>query len=588
VTAETQLPVPGAGLTHLLPTRLDRRWLARRAARLDPKRHPSVSPSARIAYLLRAEGAATGRALGPTWRTLHALDALKASGNGHANGKGQPAGNGHAAGNGHTAGSGHAAGNGHAAEASAPIAGSLTIAHSERRGSSLGVSARSMAAEHRVLPERSMRTGQLLAGLSAALDRAEGHQSGHALRTCYLAMRLAHALQLTHRQRGDVFYAALLKDAGGPANASAMTRLLGGSEIDRKRDLAVVDPRRPLAGVRFAIQHAADEAVIRRLGRVATVALRNARARKAFVAVRADGGAGIARELGFSDSVCETIVGLDERWDGRGEPAGLRGGEIPLAARIVAVADAAETFRARYDEKAAERMLRSRRRSWYDPEIIDVLLGMARFGLWQELVAPDLLARTVSLESEHRPRLSSPTDIDWVAVTFASIIDGKASFSAKHSLRVGNLASLMAIQLGIEEPLASDLRRAGLLHDLGKLAVPNTILDKTSPLDANERAVLAAHASFGAEVLGAIEELAPAATLVAHHHDPLDGSGFAGIEPRLEVAARVVAVADLYDTLTAERPYPHPVAPEKALEILARTVGDRWVPLAVEALRAVL
>jgi putative nucleotidyltransferase with HDIG domain len=567
-------------MTHPAPTRLDRRWLRLRAARLDPRRHPSVSASARIAHLLRSEAATDARPLGPTWRTLQALDELKAAT--ASRNQGLPV----------DSPDGHSGGNGEApqvAEMAAPAADPpQPVAVRFDRRMDDGVAARSMAAEHRYMPERSVRTGELLAGLSAALDLAEGHEPGHALRSCYLAMRLAHALQLTHRQRGDVFYSALLGNAGGPQNAAAMTRLLGGNEIEQKRALALLDPHRPLAGVRFAVQQAPDRRVVRRLTRAATVALRTGQARKAFTAVRADSSAGIARELGFSDSVCETIVGLDERWDGRGEPAGLRGGEIPLAARIVGVARATETFRARYDERAAEKMLRSRRRSWYDPDVVEVLLGMIRLGLWRDLEGPDLVARTLALESEHRARLSSPTDIDWVAVTFATIVDGKSPFSAKHSLRVGNLASLIALQLDIEEPLASDIRRAALLHDLGKLAVPSAILDKTAPLDADERAVLGRHALTGAEVVGRVELLAAAAELIAHHHDPLDGSGFSDLDPRLATAARVVAVADLFDTLTADRPYPHPVAPEKALEILSRTTGDDRVPAVVEALRAVL
>jgi putative nucleotidyltransferase with HDIG domain len=457
----------------------------------------------------------------------------------------------------------------------------------DRRGAVV-VAPRSMAARHLVTPDRSARTGEILAGLSGALDLAEGHEPGHALRTCFLAMRIADAMQLPHRGRADVFYTALLKDAGSSTNASAMSSVSGLSDIDLKRGMAHLDGAEALADLRFAASHPAEPSPLGRLKRVAQVALRERGARRAFLALRADGGAGVARELGFSDSICEAVHGVRERWDGRGEPARLTGGEIPQAARIVAVAEAAITLLARSDERTAEKLLKARRKHWYDPDAVDMFLGMARLGLWRELEAPDLFARTMALESEHRVRMSNPTDIDWIAVTFAGIVDAKSPLDARHSLRVGNLASLVALQLGFEDPLLTDIRRAGLLHDLGKLGIPNTILDRTAPLDADERSVLASHAALGAEVLRSVPLLRVSAELVAHHHDALDGSGFAGLVGEAAVAARIVAVADLFDSLTAERPYPHPIAPERALEILGASGGDAHLPSVVRALKQVL
>jgi putative nucleotidyltransferase with HDIG domain len=553
VTTETRLPVSREGYSLLLPTRLDHRWLARRAARLDPRRHPAVSASAQVSHLLgkapqasNGSGAQAGRA-GHTWRVI--------------------------------------AGLGERAEVDAVMV-ARPASREERRGRP--IEPRSMAAHHLVTPERSARTGEILAGLSAALDLVEGHQPGHALRTCFLAMRLADSLQLPHRSRSDVFYVALLKDAGSATNASAMAALLGTSDIEQKRQLFLADADRPLAGVRFAAQQTPQAASLGRLRRVAGIALGSRRGRRSFAALRADGGAGVARELAFSDSVCEAIHDLRERWDGHGEPSRLTGGEMPKAARIVAVAEAAAALEGRDGEKVAEKVLRARRGQWYDPELVDLFLGMARLGLWQELRAPDLLGRTLTLESEHRVRMSNATDVDWICFIFAQIVDGKSPMTTRHSVRVGNLASLMALQLGLEDPLLTDVRRAALLHDLGKLGVPNTILDRHGPLDAGERAILGLHAAAGAEVLAGVELLGVPARLVAHHHDPLDGSGFAGLEEQLAVPARIVAVADLFDTLTAERPYPHPVARAKAVEILRATTGDRHLAEVVRALEAAL
>jgi putative nucleotidyltransferase with HDIG domain len=560
VTTETRLPVSREDHSLLLPTRLDHRWLARRAARLDPRRHPAVSASAQVSHLLgkapqagNGSGAPASRA-GHTWRVIAGLR--------------------------------ERAGLGERAEVDAVMA-PPPVSREERRGRP--IEPRSMAAHHLVTPERSARTGEILAGLSAALDMVEGHQPGHALRTCFLAMRLADSLQLPHRSRSDVFYVALLKDAGSATNASALAALLGTSDIEQKRQLFLADADRPLAGFRFAAAQQAPQAdTLGWLRRVAGVALGSRRGRRSFAALRADGGAGVARELAFSDSVCEAIHDLRERWDGHGEPSRLTGAEIPKAARVVAVAEAAAALEARDGERVAEKVLRARRGQWYDPELVDLFLGMARLGLWQELRTPDLLGRTLMLESEHRVRMSNATDVDWIAFIFAQIVDGKSPMTTRHSVRVGNLASLMALQLGLEDPLLTDVRRAALLHDLGKLGVPNTILDRHGPLDAGERAILGLHVAAGAEVLAGVELLRVPARLVAHHHDPLDGSGFAGLEEQLAVPARIVAVADFFDSLTAERPYPHPVARAKAVEILRATTGDAYLAEVVKALESAL
>ncbi|MDQ3871739.1 MAG: HD domain-containing protein, partial [Chloroflexota bacterium] len=376
-----------------------------------------------------------------------------------------------------------------------------------------------MAARARVTPDRGVGTAELIAALSTALDTAEGYEQGHAIETCFISLRLAEVLQLPGSDRQDLFYAALLKDAGSAWNAAGMAQTLGTSDIEQKRDLALLDPRRPFAMTGFTLRHVRAGRGLERVRRLPGLMVSAAAWRKALVEDRAERGAELAHRLGLPNAVSEGIHALHERWDGRGEPLGLHGPAIPLAGRIMAVAEGAALYVRRGGPRAADRMLRRRRKRWYDPEIVDLLLGMARLGLWRELRAPDLLARTVALEPEGTARLSGAAEIDRIALAFAEVVDAKSPYTDGHSVRVGDLSALMALHMGLADSAVTDVRRGGLLHDLGKLGVPNTILDKRGPITPQERALVVRHPQRGFEVLSRVPILSTAAEIALCHHE---------------------------------------------------------------------
>ena len=381
-------------------------------------------------------------------------------------------------------------------------------------------------ADLRVLERASIPTARLLAALSTALDLTEGQLPGHALRTCYLAMRLADDLGLDAADRGALFFAALLKDAGCSSNAAAITRIFGADDIatkappvhDRAIDAGVrgvLDPHDPVERAAAAPAPADHRARGPR-------ATRASRDRAAPLRARA----AIARKAGFDDRVAGAILDLHEHWDGGGDPRGLRGAEIHPLARILAACQGLDVFLSTQGRPRALSVVAERLGSWYDPDVAEALLDGCTRGFLDELAAPDLVGRTMALEPGGDVRLSDDADIDRIASAFADIVDAKSPYTGSHSKRVADIGEGLAVRLGLAAPEVVDVRRAGLLHDLGKLGVPNTVLDKPGRLDASELEVIRRHPELTLRILAPVPTFTSVAELAACHHERLDGTGY--------------------------------------------------------------
>ena len=198
----------------------------------------------------------------------------------------------------------------------------------------------------------------VIGALSHALDIAEGQPPGHAVRSCLIGMRVGVELDLDAAARSDLFYALLLKDAGCSANANRMAALFAADDRTAKATSKLVDWTDRRAALLWSLRTAAPGGSLRR--RIAV--LRGIRAEgdvtRSFMQARCDRGAEIARMLFLSEGTAAAIRSLDEHWDGHGMPDGLRGEEIPLAARIACLAQTVEVFHARGGVKAARAMAR--------------------------------------------------------------------------------------------------------------------------------------------------------------------------------------------------------------------------------------
>ncbi|HUA71908.1 MAG TPA: HD domain-containing phosphohydrolase [Solirubrobacteraceae bacterium] len=428
---------------------------------------------------------------------------------------------------------------------------------------------------------------ELLAALSGALDIAEGEPPGHAERSCLIGMRLADELALDASARSDLFYALLLKDAGCSANASHMAALFGADDQEAKRTSKLVDWARPWSAFKWSLKTVApDGSPSDKLARLQTIRAEG-HVTRALMKARCHRGAEIALRLGFSDATAEAIRALDEHWDGHGQPYGLSGDEIPLAGRILCLAQTVDTFQVARGVDVAYRIAAKRSGQWFDPVLVEALAAFrtdAQF--WTQLRTPDVSA----VEPPDRVMTADEDRLDQIAEGFADVVDAKSPWTQEHCNRVSEIATGMGTLLGFDEPSVRELGRAALLHDIGKLSVSNRILDKPGPLTEVERTRFREHVLLTEQILRRVPGFDRLAAIASAHHERLDGHGYprglAADEQTMPM--RVLAVADVYEALIAERPYREAHTPEVALELMGTDVPERLDADAFAALKALV
>jgi putative nucleotidyltransferase with HDIG domain len=167
----------------------------------------------------------------------------------------------------------------------------------------------------------------------------------------------------------------------------------------------------------------------------------------------------------------------------------------------------------------------------------------------------------------------------------ARAIDAKSHWTAGHSERVTRLALQIARALGLNQEELNNLHRAGLLHDIGKIATPPEILDKPGQLSEKERKIIYEHPAEGARILEPIDDFASAIPIVFHHHERFDGSGYpAGLAGEaISLGARILAVADVFDAVTSNRPYRKGMPVDRAITIIKEGSGTQFDPKVVDA-----
>jgi putative nucleotidyltransferase with HDIG domain len=430
----------------------------------------------------------------------------------------------------------------------------------------------------------SISFSAVISALSFAIDLTEGAVAGHALRTCILGMRIAEAIGLPVDEARALYHALLLKDVGCSSNAARMCQIVGGDDRVVKNGAKLEDwtrPHRPtLRAVKLLWTQVLPRAsALHRVARIGRIAMTQHRNNEEMISTRCERGADIAKKLGLSRATSEAIRALDEHWDGSGYPDRLKGTEIPILARILSVAQHLDVFASELDEKAAMKVLHERSGRWFDPELVAVAAALNHDGaLWTHCQPSDdsALARRLVLALEPAPAgRSVRTDMDRICEAFADVVDAKSPFTYRHSVGVAEAATSIAMVLQLAPERVQLVRRAALLHDLGKLAVPNTILDKVGPLSPAEWDVVVQHPQLTRDILARIESFSELAEIAGAHHEKLDGSGYPdGLKgDQLSLEARIVAVADVYQALVERRPYREGMSHAEAMEVLYRLAG---------------
>ena len=382
-----------------------------------------------------------------------------------------------------------------------------------------------------------VRRAELMTHLAGAFDLAEGQPVGHAVRVAHIASAFARNLRFDAASRRRVVYAALLHDAG-----VAVRTLPDGVE--------------PTGG------HTAA-------------------------------GAWVASLMGLEPAVQEAIRASHERWDGDGRPRRLAMDDIPVEALLVSAAHwVADFLGSATHPLRARAELRGVHIDDLEPlvglrighAVLDEVRGDA---LWMRMWSDDLATLVAQgVPGEARPSIQH---VDRVAAAMGEVVDAsvREPGRAKH---VATLAAEIGRALGLDDSNLRALRIAAQVLDIGQLGVPRHITEKPAILSVEEMEVMQRHPGWGAQLLEGIPGFAEVARWVEAHHERPDGRGYpeqlAGGE--VPLGARILAVADSFWALCAERPYRTAMSEADALTFVEGAMGTHYDPAVVRTLRPAL
>ncbi len=422
----------------------------------------------------------------------------------------------------------------------------------------------------------------VIGAFSYALDLTEGQAPGHCLRACWVGMHLGHRVGMADGELWDLYYTILLKDAGCSSNAARLCELYGQDDRATKRDFKWVDTDSVVQLARFVLSHTGVRGQLAdRFKRVLNLVRHGESLATELIQTRCERGADIARRLGFSERVAWGIHCLDEHWDGHGKPSGIKAADIPVNARIALMSQVVDVFHHVAGPDAALREVRRRSGTWFDPDLVaaaERLAGDTAF--WRGLAADDIESLVRDLEPASRALPVDEDLLDEIAAAFGQVVDSKSPYTAGHSERVALYTDIIAARMGLSPQRRRWLKRAALLHDLGKLGVSNSVLDKPGALTDEEWVEVRRHPALTQEILSRMAPFEELAVVAGAHHERLDGRGYplGMVAAELSLETRIITICDIFDAITAERPYRGPIPVPEALEIMGRMVGTALDP----------
>lgn len=404
---------------------------------------------------------------------------------------------------------------------------------------------------------------EIAALLALAQDHAFGQPPGSQLRSTVLAQSVAEAAGLDAAERATTWWTSTLRFLGCTGHAFE-TAALFGDEIELRAWSLEADAANPPEFVREMLARAgAGRTGLARLRAVLSVLVSGKSAAESNFRAACEVADAFAARLGLDESVRAALATNFERWNGRGLPRGCRATEIPRPMRIAQLAQELEVLARAESPDAAVEIIAARRGKAYDPELADLVVDRAS-ALLDSIADIDPWDSALALAPEQEPL--SAADVRDALFVLADFADLKSPWTAGHSRAVAALAV---------EACGPAAEPGALLHDLGRVAVPNTIWDKPGPLTRDERDRAETHALITDQLVRrtAFRSAAgPAATA----HERLDGSGYhrRAAAAQLDHVDRAVAAADCYQAMISDRPHRNALDPADAaneLRVMARS-----------------
>lgn len=393
----------------------------------------------------------------------------------------------------------------------------------------------------------NINLNNLVKSLSLALDLAEMSTSSketiiediskvnytkhtfmnHSKKVTYISLEIAKSLELNERNLNDLYISALLHD-------------IGAVEI-------------------LNFSHSCND----------------------FILSHCDNGYDILKSFSKFKYISYITLHHHENWDGSG-PNALKENEIPIESQIIRLAD---LIAVQYIEKDSIHTQKDFLRNWiignsnkiFSKKLVDAFIKVSEkdifwFNLENVSYIPIILDKIA-------PMININLNIDEledISYMFSKIIDKKSAFTAKHSNGIAHLAFNVAKHIGFHEKKCKKMRIAGLLHDIGKLAIPSSILDKNGSLTPEEFSIIKEHAYYTKIILDSIGGIDDIAQWASNHHEKLDGTGYpCGLmESELSLESKILCVCDIYQALTEDRPYRKGLEICEAVAIINNLVSD--------------
>ena len=431
-----------------------------------------------------------------------------------------------------------------------------------------------------------LRLAEVVAALSLATDLSMGQPLEHGLRTALVAVRMARAIGLPEEEQVTVFYTGMLHFAGCTAESEIDARFFGDELAARPKMATVQFGSRPELMAMAARTAHSESPALTRMTMMARASFGGMAEFRKWAASHCDMARLLGARMGLSEQVQQALRHLYERWDGKGMPGALRGEQIPLAVRLMQVAQDADMAFQRGGAKLAGHILAERAGSGLDPQAVAAFWAVGDQA-YLDMAAPSAWDEAMLAEPGPRPVVTEDR-LDACLSAVADFADMKSMWTVGHSRSVAWLAEQAAMVAGLDVADIVLVRQAALVHDIGRVAVPVSVWAKPGALTRGEREQVRLHAYHSERVLDVAPGLRPLARLAGSHGERGDGSGYhrGSKSAELPLTTRLLVAADCYQAMREPRAYRPALSAEAAAAELGRDVAAGR--LAPEAANAVL
>ncbi len=434
-----------------------------------------------------------------------------------------------------------------------------------------------------------MRMAELFGRLSLAFDIANDAQQGKAVRSVVLAVELGGLVGASDEELRDTYWVSLFAYLGCTGFAHEEGLMGAGDDRAVRHTMSMFSVDDPLDSAIGVMRGIAPDASLPRRVRAIAGMFTDRTLMERFQRSMCDTSIRLAEMVEAGPRILSALSQLCERWDGRGVPAHLAGDALALPIRLHQLAHVVEIAHFRRGREGALALVRRRAGGQFDPRLAEVFVDR-NTALFAAIEDPQIFRRFLHLEGKP-VTWADERRIDEIALALAIFTDLKCPIFLGHSTGVADLAARAAEQLQIAADERRSLRWAALLHDIGRLSVPNGIWTRTGPLDWGEWERVRLHAYYTDRVLSPIEAFAAAAEVAVAAHERVDGSGYHQHRTgrSLSPAARVLAAADAAYAMSEQRPHrPALDTAGVARELVSEVRAGRLDATAVDAVLASL